>query len=131
MTPPATGRAPTGAPRQRTGVLGLIAIVLLTLIAFSAFFIGFLLAPLAVLLFFSLIFYSRNRAAARSGGQTVQAEPTGGARGRLIIEARERQAALALEERRQRTFTDVPPDEVPHAEKSDDLVPEGVTGDTD
>jgi hypothetical protein len=111
-------------------VLGLVAVVLLTLIAFSAFFIGFLLAPLAVLLFFSLIFYSRNRSGGRKGEPAAEAEPTGGARSRLIIEARERQAALAFEERRNRTYKDVAPDEVVLRER-DGLVPEVVSGDTD
>jgi hypothetical protein len=145
MTPLTTGRAPGGAPPQRANVLSLVAVVLLTLVAFSAFFIGFLLAPLAVLLFFSLIFYSRNRSAGRKGAPTPEAVPSGSARSRLIIEARERQAALALEERRNRMYTDAPseaPDVAPErgdlapeggdvVQEGGDLVPEAISGDSD
>jgi hypothetical protein len=112
-------------------VLGLVAVVLATLIAFSAFFIGFLLAPLAVLLFFSLIFYSRNRSAGRKGKKQPEPESTGGARSRLIAEARARQAALTLEERRNRTYADLPPEDGGPPDDEGGLVPEGVSGDTE
>jgi hypothetical protein len=131
MTRLSTGRAPGSAPAQRTNVFGLVAVVLLTLVAFSAFFIGFLLAPLAVLLFFSLIFYSRNRSAGRKGGPTTEAAPAGGARSRLISEARERQAALAREERRNRTYTDAPSESAEVAPESGNVVPEAISGDAD
>lgn len=113
MTPPGPGGAAGSSPRERTHVFGLIGVVLATLIAFSAFFVGFLLAPLAILLFFSLIFYSRNRSTAKKGAPETEAEPTGGARGRLIAEARARQAELAVEEERLRVYEDVRPEDSP------------------
>jgi hypothetical protein len=136
MTPPTTGRSAGEPPRQRTHVLSLVGVVLLTLIAFSAFFVGFLLAPLAVLLFFSLIFYTRNRSEASKGEQTAEAEPGGGARGRLIAEARARQAALTLEEQRNRAYEDVGQEDADreHAADPDDagsLVPEAVSREQD
>jgi hypothetical protein len=131
MTPLTTGGAPEGVRGTRANVFSLVAVVLLTLVAFSAFFIGFLLAPLAVLLFFSLIFYSRDRSAGRRRKPSVEVEPAGGARSRLIIEARERQAALALEARRSRTYTDVPPDGRRPPRENDGAVPERSPGDTD
>jgi hypothetical protein len=108
MTPLATGRTAETAAPQRTRVFSLIGVVLLTLVAFSAFFVGFLLAPLAVLLFFSLIFYARNRSGSGKPGPTPPEEQTsGGARARLISEARTRQAALAADEQRRRAYEDV------------------------
>ncbi|HWH10161.1 MAG TPA: hypothetical protein VG165_03470 [Solirubrobacteraceae bacterium] len=135
MTSPGPGGAAGGAPRERTHVLGLIGIVLATLIAFSAFFVGFLLAPLAILLFFSLIFYSRNRSAARKGPPAGEAETTGGARGRLIAEARARQAALSVEDERLRAYEDVRPPEghegVHDRREGDTPMPEAVSRETD
>jgi ABC-type multidrug transport system fused ATPase/permease subunit len=89
----------------------LVGIVLLTLLGFSAFFVGFLLAPLAVLGFFALLFYSRNRTrAARGSNESTESEASEAeARSRLIRESRERHAALTRDERRERTYEDVPP----------------------
>jgi hypothetical protein len=127
MTPLATGRPAESAAPQRTRVLSLIGVVLLTLIAFSAFFVGFLLAPLAVLLFFSLIFYARNRSASRKTPATSPQEQTsGGARARLITEARTRQAALAADEQRSRKYQDVG-----GRDDAGDLAPDEVSGETD
>jgi hypothetical protein len=119
--------------------MGLVGVVLLTLIAFSLFFVGFLLAPLAVLLFFALIFYSRNRSTAGKGRASTEAEPGGGARSRLIAEARARQAALTLEARRSRTYEGMGSageglpavEHIPIGEDGTSLVSEGVSGDID
>jgi hypothetical protein len=130
MTPPRSGQTVERPPARGTHVLGLVGVVLATLIAFSAFFIGFLLAPLAILLFFSLIFYARNRSGAGKGkgkGKPVtEAEPGTGARSRLIAEARARQAELALEERRSRSFV-----AVPTVEDGESKEPEDVSDETE
>jgi hypothetical protein len=131
MTPVVTGPAAESPPRQRSSVFSLIGVVLLTLIAFSAFFIGFLLAPLAILLFFSLIFYARNRSGGRDGGEPAEVESSGGARGRLIAEARARQAALTLEERQTRAYEDLPPEEAGRPADADAVASDRSSNGTD
>jgi hypothetical protein len=92
MTPPAVGRPaaekPTG--RQRVAVFG---VALLALLGFGAFFVGFLLAPLAILLVFCLAFAARGRRRDRAQGD----ETSSPSRSRLAAEAEVRREARARE----------------------------------
>jgi hypothetical protein len=92
--PPPSQRPPPGQPRG--AVLG---VVVLALLGFAAFFVGFLLAPLAILLIFCLVFAARNRSGGRKKDDATGAGPTRAASG-LEVEAKVRREALAREPRR-------------------------------
>jgi hypothetical protein len=57
----ASGESP---PQTKSGgrqTLTTIGVVLLSLLGFATFFIGFLIAPLAILVVFGLVFAARNK----------------------------------------------------------------------
>jgi hypothetical protein len=74
MTAPPSGpRAP--ARKQRGALLG---VVVLSLLGFAAFFVGFVLAPLAILLIFCLVIASRNRTGGSKKAGPADAPSRGG-----------------------------------------------------
>jgi hypothetical protein len=55
-------------------ILPLIGIVALIMLGFAAFFVSFLLAPVAVLAVFYLFLFLRERSRSRGGGEAVSPE---------------------------------------------------------
>ncbi len=101
--------------RRATGPFALVGAVLLALIGFALFFVGFLLAPLAILLAFCLIFAARDRSSRKP------AQPPAGDGSRppppdpLAIEARIRQQILGRKPRSGAELGERPPRDDPAA----------------
>jgi hypothetical protein len=95
-------------PNHRYQPFALIGITLLVLAGFAVFFVGFLIAPLAILAIFYLIFASLNRSRPTNGDQQVApprpgppppgASPTGAYDQRLRTEAEARRHQIQRED---------------------------------
>lgn len=106
MTPaPARANIRRKPPRKQDGG-ALLGLVVLALLGFAVFFVGFLLAPLLILLVFCLVFAARNKSGSgkkgTAGDEHADGDGGGAARGEsgLEREARVRRDVLARESRR-------------------------------
>jgi hypothetical protein len=111
-----TSRRPLGEPKRRsTGPFALVGAVVLALIGFALFFVGFLLAPLAILLAFCLIFAARDRSSRKPARPTVRDGSRPPPPDPLAVEARIRQQILARKPRPGAELRERPPGDDPAA----------------
>ncbi|MEA2299226.1 MAG: hypothetical protein QOF77_2162 [Solirubrobacteraceae bacterium] len=114
MTPPPVATTGNQQPdrRRRAGAVG---VVILALLGFAAFFVGFLLAPLLLLLIFSLAFAARNR----SSGPEARPAGDDGPQDGLAAEALARREAIARQPGRRHRVPPVVTSEIPRTRDTD------------
>jgi hypothetical protein len=98
-----------GQKKERYSPLAAIAVVLAALVLFSVFFLGFLVAPLAILLLFYVGFAASDRSKKNSGGKAPQAQPTPAAASTPEPVAPSRATGPAAMRRPTETPQDAPP----------------------